>query len=164
MLYQFNPKYDHLLNEVFINDPFFADNSKLYKEYLSEVTAEWLGSQTVWTTFITFTFKDEVTQESAIRALRRFIRLANEIQYGNNYTRKVSHSYFQYACGLERQERGVIHFHMCIDRPINYQWVHTYWGMHHGFAWIEKITDQHKSLSYCLKYAVKDGDLFIYLK
>jgi len=151
------------LEKLFLDDPFFAAGSWSYRQKLADVTAEWLVSRADWKTFITFTYRNEVSVDQAIRDLRYFIRIANEIKFGNSYTRKVGHSYFSYAGGLERQERGVIHFHMCIDREIDFKWVHWFWELHHGYAWIEKITDVNQSIKYTMKYAVKDADLFIYL-
>ena len=128
------------------------------------VTAEWLIGRVNWCTFFTFTFREEISKESAYRQIRYFIRVANELKFGNHYTQKIGHSYFSYVIGLERQERGVIHIHMCIDREIDFSWVHWFWNLKHGFVWIEKIQDLPKSLKYTVKYAVKEGEALIYLK
>lgn len=164
MLYQYNTKYDDTLEQAFQDDPFRAADSYSYKEQLADVSAQWLMERENWCTFFTFTFKDEISKESAYRRIKYFIRMANERIYGKHYTQKVHHSYFSYVIGMERQERGVIHFHMCIDREIDFKWVHFYWNLKNGFAWIEKIEDLPKSLKYTLKYAVKAGEILIYLK
>lgn len=164
MLYQYNTKWDAVLEQAFMDDPFYASNSFTYKEYLSEVTAQWLMERENWCTFFTFTFRDEVSKEKAYREIKYFIRIANELKYGIHYSQKVHHSYFSYVCGLERQERGVFHFHMCIDRDIDFNWVHHFWNIRNGFAWIEKIENLPNSLRYTVKYAVKEGECLIYLK
>lgn len=164
MLYQYPTKYDDLLEKAFLDDPLTAVNSFAYKEQLADVTTQWLMDKEKWCTFFSLTFRDEISKDSAYRQIKYFIRVANQLKYGNSYTRKVGHSYFSYVIGLERQERGVIHFHMCIDREIDFQWVHWFWNLHHGFAWIEKIEDLPHSLRYTVKYAVKEGECLIYLK
>ena len=164
MLHQYSTKYDDLLEKAFMDDPLSAVNSFAYKEQLADVTAQWLSEKEKWCIFFSFTFREEVSKEKAYREIKRFIRIANEIKYGNHYTQKVHHSYFSYVCGMERQERGVIHFHMCVDREIDFNWVHAYWNMRNGYAWIEKIEDLPKSLRYTVKYAVKEGECLIYLK
>lgn len=163
MLHQFNEKY-YELEKTFLDNPFDAVNTWAYKEMLADVTAEWLMGRENWCTFFTFTFREEISKESAYRQIKYFIRIANELKFGKHYTQKVGHSYFSYVIGMERQERGVIHFHMCIDREIDFSWVHWFWNLKHGFVWIEKIQDLPKSLKYTVKYAVKEGEALIYLK
>lgn len=163
MLYQVS-KFDDMLENKFSDNPLDAFNTWCYRQSLAEVTAEWLANKEPWRSMMTLTFREPIGEDQAKKAFRRFVKVANEIKYGNNYTRKVHHSYFSYVCGIERQERGVIHFHLIVDREIDFSWVHWYWNLHHGFAWIEGIKDLKQSLNYCLKYAVKDGDLYLYLK
>jgi hypothetical protein len=135
MLYQFTEK-DYALEKAFLDNPFEAVNTWAYKEKLADVTAEWLMGRENWCTFITFTFKDEISKDLAYRKIKRFIREANELEFGSHYTQKVGHSYFSYVIGMERQERGVIHFHMCIDRKIDFNWIHCYWNKFNGLVWI----------------------------
>jgi len=60
-----------------------------------------------WAFFWTFTFREEVSPQSAYTALRRWLRQVAE-QVG-------AHVRFVYC--LERQQRGVIHFHLLHDLP-----------------------------------------------
>jgi len=164
MLNQYNTKWDDSLEQAFIDDPFWAENSPSYKEQLADVTSQWLANREPWQAFYTLTYRDEVSKEQAIRDIKYFIRIANEIKHGKHYTRHVGHSFFSYVIGMERQERGVIHFHMCIDRPIDFTWVHWFWNQKHGYAYIKKIQDLPNALKYTVKYAVKEGECWIYLK
>jgi len=164
MLYQYETKWDSVVETAFMDNPFTACNTFAYQEQMADVTAQWLQDKEPWQSFFSFTYRDEVSKEQAIRDIRYWIRLANEIKFGHHYTRYTHHSYFSYVLGMERQERGVIHYHMCIDREIDFKWIHWYWNLHHGFAWIRKIEDLPASLHYTVKYAVKEGEAWFYLR
>lgn len=165
MLYQQNKHYP--FEHQFLDNPFDLPDRSDYKEKLQDVTAEWLLNATSWISFITLTFRDEVSPEKAIRELQLLIRTRNQLEYGNNYTRKVGHSFFSYVAGMELQSRGVFHFHMLVDRALNYELIHHYWNTRNGFAWIESLNDYETTrmkILYTLKYALKNGGAWIFLK
>lgn len=63
-----------------------------------------------WAFFWTFDFLEEVSARSAYAALKRWLRLLASQEAGVN-----DHVRFVYC--LERQQRGVIHFHLLHDLP-----------------------------------------------
>jgi hypothetical protein len=94
--------------------------------------------------------------------LKLLIRYMNLELFGSNYTRIYGHSYFSYVVGVERQQRNVLHYHMIVDRPINYELVHKTWGMMCGFAWIKPIIEASGAINYISKYVIKGGELLPY--
>lgn len=132
--------------------------SKIVKKELQQAYYEWLAGSAKWKSFLTLTFEQEKAPDVAYRFLLRLIQVLNFKLFGNNYVQKVGHSYFNYVVGMEFQVRDVVHFHMLVDRPVNYQLVQSWWKTAAGFAWIEKVQDQAAALRYVTKYLCKGGD------
>jgi hypothetical protein len=131
---------------------------------ISEAWIELTSGARDWSTFWSLTFRDEVSNETALNTWRRLVRSLNIEAMGKTYTRKVGHSYFPYLLGVERQTRGVLHFHVVTARPIDFHLVHTLWNYMAGFALLKRITDREGAVKYVCKYAVKGGDVYYYLE
>lgn len=145
-------------------EPLNGWNSLAGKKVLSDAWAGWAGTAAKWRTFVTLTFKDEKTPDVARSLFDWWIRINNEFVFGKHYTRKVQHSYFSYLAGVERQKRDVVHFHVLIDKPINFSLTHNAWGDRCGFAWIDgDLKDSEKVIKYVCKYVMKGGEVDMYL-
>lgn len=143
-------------------DPITEESLKQAKKRQHADYIDWLDSITVWSSMITLTFKEPVTAESAKRWFSSLIRVLNEDVFGDHYTkiRGVGHSYFSYICGMEYQIREVVHFHVLVDRPVNYQLIHKWWGLKCGFAFIKPVVADTigGAVRYVTKYVCKGGD------
>jgi len=133
-------------------------------ECLQNGWVDWVAKQKYWKHFLTLTFRDEINQANALSMWYRFVKLLNRRVFGSHYTRIVHHSYFSYVLGIERQTRGVLHFHVLIDRPIDYSFIHKIWNDWAGYAWIEKIELEkyRDAVFYVSKYIIKGGELIPY--
>jgi hypothetical protein len=67
------------------------------------------------------TFRKETAPDVAKSKFKGLVKTLNQDVYGKRYTKKVGHSYFSYIQGIEYQRREVIHFHVLIDRPVNFE-------------------------------------------
>ena len=134
------------------------------KKQISKLYVDWLIEVADWRSFITLTYRDEVNPTVACKHLQRLVRDLNETIYGTRYLRKVGHSYFSYAVGLEFQKRGVLHFHMIVDQYVPFEEVHRYWNKYHGFVWIEPILDKAKTVNYVTKYVFKGGEVIPFIR
>ena len=133
--------------------------SYMVKHEMQQVYYEWLSAAATWKTFITLTFKDEKPPDVANAFYRRLVQVLNKRLFGERYVRKVGHSYFNYILGMEfKLSRDVCHFHVLVDQPIDYQLLHSWWGMAAGISWISKVKDRSKALYYVTKYVCKGGD------
>lgn len=136
--------------------------SKTYKYLLADENAQWLGKFKDWKTYITLTFKDETPEDVAKSKFRYLVQVLNRDAFGKHYVRKVGHSYFSYILAMERQTRGVIHFHGLADKSLNFDLLHRYWNAAAGFAWVEPVKSIEDVVGYCSKYCVKGGELDIF--
>jgi len=69
--------------------------------------------------FVTLTFRDAVHREVADRRFKRFIIHINRTLYGGNFVKKKKGvTWFK---AMERQKRGVLHFHCLIGSPDMYR-------------------------------------------
>jgi len=69
--------------------------------------------------FVTLTFRDQVHREVADRRFKRWIRHINLTLYGGNFVKKKKGvTWFK---AMERQKRGVLHFHCLIGSPDMYR-------------------------------------------
>jgi hypothetical protein len=129
------------------------------KNEIHQVYYDWLSRAAEWTTFITLTFKDVKPPDQAYKCWTLLVRVLNQRAFGSHYTEKVGHSYFNYIVGIEStKSRDVVHFHVLIDKPVDYKLVHSWWNKVAGFAWIERIKDKDKALHYVTKYCLKAGE------
>jgi hypothetical protein len=133
------------------------------RKILAESTANWLYSLRSWSIFITLTFREEKPPDVAKALFMRLIRKLNEDVFGKHYTKKVGHSYFSYLLAIEYQRREVIHFHVLIDRPVNFDKIHILWNSWAGFAWTEIIKNQIKIVNYACKYISKGGEVMPFI-
>jgi len=143
--------------------PWEGWNSKQVKNAISLEYANFVSSLASWTTFITLTFEDEKTPDVANSLFKWWLRENNKFVFGDRYTRICGHSYFSYAVGMEYQTRDVVHFHLLIDKPINYSLTHHLWGERCGFAWIDgNLRNRQSVVDYVCKYVLKGGQVELY--
>lgn len=64
--------------------------------------------------------------------------------------------------GIEEQTREVVHFHLVVDQPVNFQIIHDYWNFLSGFSWTSEIKDRHDCVRYVCKYVLKGGEIYPY--
>ena len=69
---------------------------------------------------------------------------------------------FKYFGISEYQNRGVIHFHVLIDKPVNFDLIHTLWNRWAGFARPERILLFGHVVRYVTKYVSKGGEIIPY--
>lgn len=132
------------------------------KSDISEV-ADWICNQATWTTFLTLTFRNiDTTEEHADKGYRWLVRVLNKELFGDRYTRIVNHSYFSYFIAQEKQKRGALHYHVLIDRPVNYRLIHDFWGRYFGYAQTQRIRSVYSTAIYAIKYCIKDNNYRIY--
>lgn len=124
-------------------------------EDLQTVTAAWIADLKPWVVYGTLTFKDPREIDVAVSYWRRLIQVLNRDAFGDHYVRKVGHSYFSYVLATEYQQREALHFHFLVDRPLNFDLVHRWWGAAAGFAWLEIIRDREACIAYVSKYILK---------
>lgn len=111
---------------------------------------------------LTLTFdqkrRGKVSRDQALWWQRRLVDLLNRRMGGVQYRRKWSHSYFGYVVGVEHHRSGVAHLHMCVDKWIDFKFVHHWWNLLCGYAWINGRfkDDPEAMLRYVLKYVVKE--------
>lgn len=124
---------------------------------------KWIYGLADWQSFITLTFRDEKSPDVASSLFKWFVRKTNEHAFGKHYTQKVGHSYYSYVVGMEKQSRDVIHFHVLVDKPLDFAFIHKFWGKRCGFAWIDgSIKSKVKAVNYVCKYCVKGGEIDTY--
>jgi hypothetical protein len=134
------------------------------KEKREEISQAYIDliNRKKWLSFITLTFKEETFPDVANRLFDYLVKCLNKEVFGNNYRRIVSKSYFSYSKGLEYQRRGIIHFHVLIDRPVNFCTIHKIWNEFAGFAHTSIIENRNAAISYVSKYALKGGQVDLY--
>lgn len=98
--------------------------------------------------FLTLTFKDNVTNIAfAYYELKKFVQ-------------RLEHTYsikMQYACVIEFQDRGAIHFHILCNLPyIDVNAISRIWG--NGFIKLNRIDNVDNVGAYVTKYMTKDGN------
>ncbi|MDP8267128.1 MAG: hypothetical protein P9L97_00240 [Candidatus Tenebribacter davisii] len=135
-----------------------AWDSRVVRKLLRKTWSEWL-SMRKWCVFLTLTFRDETYPETALKKLNYLIRMLNEETFGKHYTNYVGHSYFSYVASIEYQKRDVIHFHVLIDRPVNFRAIHKYWNYIAGFAKVELVQQNENAVYYVTKYVAKCGEM-----
>jgi len=125
--------------------------------------------------YATLTFKNEVTQGRAEKQFRRFIRLINESLYGRCYRNRGTG--VSWVKAIERQRRGVLHFHTLIGGEVWRLRRFTYMDLWreggffsngkrfqaNGFAKIEKYKRKLGARHYLSKYVTKGGELDIFI-
>jgi hypothetical protein len=145
------------------DDPSEAWDCKEARKLLAEANSGWLWSLRPWSIFITLTFKEEKPSDIAKALFKRLVRTLNQDVFGKHYSKKVGHSYFSYVLAIEYQRRDVIHFHVLIDRPVNFERIHILWNSWAGFVWTEIVKDQIDVVNYVCKYISKGGEIYPFL-
>lgn len=114
--------------------------------------------------FCTLTFELNVHPESGLKKFKRFTNEINRALYGRRWM-KTNQGGIHWVVALERQKRGVIHFHalMGAHEDLNVvarrlSWMDR-WQVLAGFARIEPIRDNTAVRRYVTKYVVKGGDI-----
>lgn len=121
---------------------------------------KWIFGLSEWKSFVTLTFRDEKTPDVANSLFKWFVRKNNEHAFGKHYTQKVGHSYFSYVVGMEKQTRDVVHFHVLVDKPLDFSFVHKFWGKRCGYVWIDgSLESKAKAVNYVCKYCIKGGEI-----
>jgi hypothetical protein len=123
-----------------------------------------------WQWFATFTFKDEVHPETAVKRFKFWSRLLDE---SNGVAlRKPAANRFRcmWVRGLEYQKRGIVHFHTVIGNLPNELctkvqcelWQEVWFNMGNtGIARIFNVASQGDVISYVTKYCAKGGEIDI---
>jgi len=125
--------------------------------------------------YTTLTFKNEVTQGRAEKQFKRFVRLINESLYGRRYRNKGTG--VSWVKAVERQRRGVIHFHALVGGEVWRLRRFTFMDVWregaffsngkrfqaNGFAKIEKYKPKLGARHYLSKYVTKGGELDIFI-
>lgn len=153
------------LSEVLnkFTDPGEAWSCREARKQVSESWISWVSGLANWKTFVTLTFKDEKAPDVAMSLFKWWVRINNEQLFGKRYLKKVGHSYFSYVVGMEYQSRDVIHFHVLVDKPINFKVTHKAWGNRCGFAWIDgDFKNKENVISYVCKYVMKGGEIEVF--
>jgi len=142
---------------------------------LNEAWVKFIEGFEPWYWYITLTFKDEVSQGRAEKQFGRFVRLINESLYGRHYrNRELGVSWVK---AIERQRRGVIHFHALVGGEVWKLRRFTYMDLWreggffsngkrfqaNGFAKIEKYNSKLGARYYLSKYVLKGGELDIFI-
>jgi len=143
--------------------PFEGWNSLQVRQRTRLEYENWLINLANWSCFVTLTFKDEKQPDVAKALFNWFVRFNNVHLLGKHYTKFVGHSYFSYICAMELQKRDVLHFHVLVDKPLDFSYVHKIWGERCGFVWIDgHIKSQAQTISYLCKYLLKGGEVDVY--
>ena len=144
---------------------FHLDDYRLMnRSDITEAWREWI-SKIPWRAMITLTVKDPFMKvESLINSYMRLVRYVNKEVFGNNYTRIVHHSYFDYLVGVERQKRGAPHLHVLVDRPVPFDYIRKMWEKAWGIGWvgIDKVSEKIGAVEYLTKYVAKGGELILH--
>jgi hypothetical protein len=146
-----------------IDCPFEYWNGGKGKAVLFDAYADWLESLSDWKSFITLTFRDPVSEETADKKFRFLVRSLNVELFGKHYTRIVKHSYFGYIRSVEYQSREVLHYHLLTDVPVNFHRIHKIWNSIAGICDCQVIKTRTSVIRYVIKYAVKQGDIKVYI-
>lgn len=124
--------------------------------------AGWIPSLFTPAQFVTTTFKQETSFRSCLRRHGYVVQQLNRKLFGNNWRRRGEG--ISYVIGVEAQQRGVLHTHAVWDVPfVSYDWVHSLEKEIGGRIWIESVSSECGVGYYVSKYAVKDGNVVIYL-
>ncbi len=142
----------------YFDHPSDAWESREGKNIVRKNWSEWL-SKRKWRVFLTLTFREETSPEIALKLFQKLVQILNEEVFGKHYTNYVGHSYFSYVVGIEFQKRGTIHFHVLIDRPVNFETINRLWNAWAGFAKPESIKQNENAVYYVTKYAAKCGQM-----
>lgn len=125
-----------------------------------------------WDLYGTLTFREDTHPESAYKRFRLFISMINRKLYGPRWFKH--NQGVSYCVALERQRRGVVHFHCLLADPElvrllkggwfkqGGRWANEMmeaWNELAGFARIEPVKVAELVNRYVSKYVVKGGEI-----
>jgi len=142
---------------------------------LNEAWVKFIGHFEPYHWYATLTFKNEVSQGRAEKQFKRWIRFINECLYGRRYRNKGTG--VAWVKAIERQRRGVLHFHVLIGGDVWRLRRFTFMDLWreggysstgkrfqaNGFAKIEKYRRELGARHYMSKYVTKNGELDIFI-
>jgi hypothetical protein len=112
--------------------------------------------------FVTTTFAEETSWRSVLRRHGFVVQEINRKVFGNNWRRHGEG--ISYVIGIEPQARGVLHSHAVWDIPyVDYGIIHSLEKRIGSRIWIEPVTATEGVGYYVTKYAVKSGQVWLYL-
>lgn len=127
-----------------------------------------------WDLFGSHTFREDVHPEAAFKIFRLFVSILNRKLYGPRWFKHGKG--IVWVCAMERQARGVVHFHTLLKSPelvelMRSTWrpgerkgslvndVNGLWDALAGFARIEPIALEAAVRGYVAKYVLKGGEI-----
>lgn len=139
-----------------------------------ELQSAWISllSRYQWDLFGSLTFRDETHPESAMKRFRLFISMINRKLYGPRWAKH--NKGVSWCVAVERQARGVLHFHCLLADPeltnllkgswfkLDGRWaneLNEMWNEVAGFARIEPIKVHELVQRYVSKYVIKGGQI-----
>lgn len=140
-----------------------ADNPR---KILLSAWQELIAGSADWMFMITLTVSNEhlCGVDAILRRFSTLIQILNRDLLGKHYIKKVGHCYFSYVVGVEYTKNGVVHLHLLVDMPLNFELVHRIWNFVSGFAYIKPVTDKKGVSNYMCKYVAKEQDLIIRIR
>jgi hypothetical protein len=110
-----------------------------------------------WDWFITLTFKDPVHPEQARKYFDRWLTRLDLERRLLGFFDQVDG--LVWARGIERQQRGVLHFHVLLSNvgELRYRVARDHWP--HGFVWVQRIRRVEDVTAYLAKYVAKGGEV-----
>lgn len=112
--------------------------------------------------FVTQTYREETSLNSVLRRHGFLVSQVNRKIFGNNWRRHGEGVSF--VLGVEPQLRGVLHTHAVWDAEyVPYDLIHSTMKGLGGYAWVEPVDSSCGVGHYVTKYAVKSGQVHIYL-
>lgn len=126
---------------------------------LVDAWAAFLDALGPWDWFATLTFRDDTHPEAAAKRFAVWVCKLNCELYGNRWWKRRRG--VRWARALERQRRGVVHFHALLGAnrlaELRRLWWMDRWEELAGYARIERPRSHVAVRRYCGKYVVKAG-------
>lgn len=147
--------------------------SGYFKLDLQQAWPEFIDSYKPYQWYSTHTFKDDKHPEAADKAFYRWIRSVNQDLYGRRYREKGRG--VTWVKAIERQKRGVLHFHCLVGSPLLYKLDKKHYmklwetdgnmgnKIVNGFARIYEFDPSRGAVGYLSKYVLKDGEIDVYV-
>lgn len=128
----------------------------------AQAWGEWIPELFTPHQFVTMTYRVETSRNSVLRRHGYLVQQVNRNLFGNNWRRHGEG--VSYVIGVEPQQRGVLHSHAVWDvKYVPYDLIHSTMGELGGYAWVEPVSSNCGVGHYVTKYAVKAGQVHIYL-
>jgi hypothetical protein len=142
----------------------------------TDLRAAWVGflGRWTWELFGSHTFREDAHPEAAYKRFRVFVSKLNRELYGPRWYKHPERC-IRWVCAMERQQRGIVHFHSLLSGPglvelwqkgwqrqEDGRWsnqLNELWNFLAGFARIERIDSAEAVRRYVSKYVVKGGEI-----